>query len=308
MKMRIYGFSWAPDHLPKVVPATAVFERIQQVAGDQFGDYLAAATLEGDWWAGVMLKVRDSKTLTTLKKEQGVLVFTAERLESGESAAEPNFFIAHKSNGHGLYCHHHLSASMVSDFAYYCHHRFKEIRDERFEAATSTSGMTQNQKDKVWKDDYKGRLALEQILKPGTFDAHVKALKKVSKLEANLVSFELKEAIFLPLTLHAKRKKVLLNFDPNAHQGVIADSIADCRGKGMFEKATVVGEDAAGVTQTYRLSHDNQIFGEHDYDTMVAALTLRFDSLADSIRSSAITKMLLKRGDDGNVRKSLGIV
>lgn len=306
MRMRILGFSWVPNRLPEKVPATAVFERIQQVAGQQYGDYIAAASPLGEWWAGFLLKIRDSRAMTTLKQQQGVLHFTAEKLADGTSIAEPNFFIAHQSNGHGLYCHHHISASLMGDFGYFCHHRFQEMRKSNFEAAAAAAHMTVAA-TKALRKQFRGNLVLEQILKAGSFDAHVKNLKKISKLEANLVSFELKEALFQPLAQYAKRKKVVLSFDPDGHSGLIANSITDCRQQGMFENATVHGEDAAGVEQRYKTSNDAAIFADHDYDTIISSLAIRFDDLDGSIKNSEIIKLLLKLGGHKDVRAALNI-
>ncbi len=306
MKMKIYGFSWVPEHLPESVPPTAVFERIKETEGKRFGDYIGAATLIGEWWAGVLLKVRDSKAFTTLRRQNGILVFKAEKLADGSNIAEPNFFIAHTTNGLGLYCHHHLSASLIGDFAYFCHHRFREIRDARRKLATSDPDMTEVERKKIMRQ-YKGRLVLEQILKPGTFDDHVKLLKNVSKFEANLVAFELKQPMFRPITQNARRTKVLLTFDHDANHGLITNSIASSHEAGIFDKATVTGEDAAGMEQTYRTAHDSAVFGEHDYDDMITALTVRFDDLAGSIEKSKITTALIQHGNDKKVRAALGL-
>jgi len=259
MKMRVYGFSWHPDHIPQQVPAVSVFERIEQVSGKEFGDYMAAATKVDNWWAGVLLKIRDPKAITKLKEENGVLVVCAEKLEEGERLAETNFFLAHESNGHGLYCHHYMSASLLGDFGYYCGHRFHEIRKKKLEAAVSNPALSGNQARKL-KKQYSGRLLIEQILKPGTFDAHIKALKQITRVEANLVSFEIKQRLFKPLTTLARRKKIVLGYDNTAPTGVIANAVSESRKDGLIEKATVYGKDNAGGEKIYRTSNDGQVF------------------------------------------------
>lgn len=307
MKMRIYGFSWVEGKLPSKVASTAVFERIARLAGKQYGEHLGAATKIGEWWAGVLLKVRDSKALTTLKEENGVLLFTAEQLENGKSLAEPNFFVAHESNGRGLYCHHHLSASLLGDFAYYCHHRFKDEVQDRLKNELERATELTGKEEKAIRRSYRGRLALEQILKPGTFDSHVRSLKRVTSLEVNLVSFELKEPLFQPVTMQAKRKRVSLSFPDDAHHGLITDGIAKCRESGMFEKATVVGRDNRGNEQTYKLQSDTQVFGTFDYDSMISSMSIKFDDLDGSIKKSRIIAELLNLGNDQKVRAVINI-
>ena len=293
MKMRVYGFAWHPDHIPADVPAVTVFERIEQVSGQEFGDYMGAATKIGDWWAGVLLKIRDPKAITKLKEENGVLVVSAEKLEEGERLAETNFFLAHESNGHGLYCHHYMSASLLGDFGYYCSHRFHEIRKTKLEAALATnSSMKASQLGKL-KKRYAGRLMIEQVLKPGTFDAHIKALKEITRVEANLVSFQIKESFFKPLTTLARRKRVILGYDDQAPAGVIANAVSKSRKEGLIEKATVYGKDNAGGERIYRTSNDSQVFEEYEYADIVSSLTLRFDDMSSSIQNSEITKKLV---------------
>lgn len=304
--MRVYGFSWDPAHLPKQVPATSVFDRIEAVSGQMFGDYMAAVTRVGVWWAGVLLKIRDAKAFTKLKDENGVLVVSAETLAAGEKLAEANFFIAHSSNGHGLYSHHYMSASLLGDFRYFCAQRFHEARKTARENAMSAPGLSKYKQAKVSKG-FTGRLIIEQILKPGSFDDHVRALKDINRVEANLVSFEAKESVFRPLTINARRKKIVLGYDANAPTGVIATALSEARKEGLIEKATVFGHDKGGTEQIYKTAHDNQVFGEYDYDTVVKSLTVRFDDLAASIKNSEVTKMLIELGEQPKVKKVLGI-
>ena len=306
MKMRVYGFSWDPARLPTQVPATSVFERIEAVSGKMFGDYMAAVTRVGDWWAGVLLKIRDAKAFTKLKDEKGVLVMSAETLADDEKLAEANFFIGHSSNGHGLYSHHYMSASLMGDFGYFCIQRFQEVRKAAKEKAISAPGLSKYKQSKISKG-FSGRLMIEQILKPGSFDDHVRALKDINRVEANLVSFEMKESAFRPLTTNARRKKIVLGYDANAPTGLIANALAEARKEGLVEKATVFGHDKAGSEQIYKTAHDNQVFGEYDYDTVVKSLSVRFDDLAASIKNSAVTKMLIDLGEQPKVKKVLGI-
>jgi hypothetical protein len=304
MKMRVYGFGWQPDHLPQDLPAVSVFERIETVSGNEFGDYLAAVTKKGEWWAGVLLKIRDPKAITTLRKQNNVLELKAETLKEGERLAEANFFIGHVSNGHGLYCHHYLSASLLGDFGYYCGQRFQEMRNEKMEKALSAAtGLN----PKKIRKRHRGRLVIEQILKPGTFDSHVKALKQITKLEANLVTFEVKQKPFQALTTLARRKKVVLGFDPNAPVGVIANGIVESRTKGLIDKALVVGKDKSETERRYRTDNDSQVFDEYDYAEVVSLITLRFNDLANSIGNSEMITRLIGIGSDSKVKALLGI-
>jgi hypothetical protein len=306
MKMRVYGFSWHPDHLPTAVAASTVFERIEQVSGKEFGDYLAAVTKVGTWWAGVLLKIRDAKLFTKMRRENGVIIVSTEKLEEGERLAETNFFIGHETNGHGLYCHHHLSASLLGDFGYYCGHRFREIRKAKMQKAISAPGLSASKVRKLRKQ-FNGRLMIEQIVKPGTFDAHIRALKLIKSVDANLATFEVKETTFKPIAKLARRKKISFGYDSNVPVSVLADAVSKSREQGMIEKATVVGEDNSGHEQIFKTFHDSEVFEEYDYDEVVQSLTLRFDDLAGSIKNSELTKRLISIGDDPKVKKMLGI-
>lgn len=304
--MRVFGFSWVPEHLPKALPTSVAFERIAETSGKIARHHLAAATQIDDWWAGVLLKIRDSKSVTKLRDEGGVLTVTAEKLAEGEQLAEPNFFLAHKSNGHGLYCHHYLSSSLIGDFGDFCSRQFAwKVKAKQVELIAGRDLKPFDKK--ILLKPVTGRLLIEQVLKPGTFDNHIRALKKIKSLEANLVSFEMKESLFNPLTKSARRKKLVLGYDDNALTGQIAAGIVECHKRGFFERARVEGTDAQGNLQVFRTNNDSHIFDEWEYDTMVETLTVRFNDLAGSIRNSDITKKLLDVANSPAVRKMLGI-
>jgi len=303
MKMRVYGFGWNPEFAPKAVLPAAVFERITEVPGREFGSHLAAVTKLGDWWGGLLLKIRDARKFTRLRKEDGVLVLSAHELENDERLAETNFFVAHESNGHGLYCHHYLSASLLGDFGYYCSSRFAEMVKARKEKRLEEDPKLPT----AHRNAFRGRLVLEQILKPGSFDNYVRELRQINTLEANLVTFKLTNRHFAPLAMQAKRKKIILGFDPNAHMGQIASAIVECRHDGLIDKAKVVGKDQSGREQTYRTNNDAALFGEYEYDDVVANLSVRFDDMEGSIRRSDLIARLLETANDPKVKRLLGI-
>jgi hypothetical protein len=59
MQMRVLGFSWDKDALPTGLGATAVFERIQEVSGEEFKGHIGAVTKMNSWWAGVIRFIRE---------------------------------------------------------------------------------------------------------------------------------------------------------------------------------------------------------------------------------------------------------
>jgi len=306
MKIRVLGFSWVPDFIPQAAPATLAFEQMRLNAGQEIGRYSVAATKDGEWWTGFLLKIRDSRAFTKQRMENGTVVFGAEKLEDGERLAEGNFFVAHESNGHGLYCYHHMSASLLGDFGYVAGRMFHAAVKERRDALVKEHGPS-SKATKAGKKALAGKLLIAQTLRPGTFNAYVKKLKEIYSLEANLVSFEMKKSTFSPLTQFARRKKISLSFDANATMGQIANAITELNSKHEFESATVSGKDQHGYDQTYKLAKDAQVFDEWDYDEMVMTGDIRFNDIPGSIASSPIIAKLKDAISQANIRTMLGI-
>jgi hypothetical protein len=306
MKIRVLGFSWVPEFIPKAAPAILAFEQMQRNAGQEIGRYSVAAMKDGEWWTGFLLKIRDSRAFTKQRLENGTVVFGAERLEDGEKLAEGNFFVAHESNGHGLYCYHHMSASLLGDFGYVAGRMFsvavKNLRDALVKEHGPSSKET-----KAGKKALAGKLIIAQTLRPGTFNDYVRKLKEIYTLEANLVSFEMKKKTFVTFNKFARRKKISLSFDSNAPMGQIANAIADLNSNHEFENATVSGKDQYGYDQTYKLAKDAQVFDEWDYDEMVVSGDIRFNDIPGSIAASPIIAKLKDAISQPNTRKMLGI-
>lgn len=305
MKMRVLGFSWNEKSLPAAVPAVTVFERIEAVSGVEFKDQIGAVTTMGNWWAGVIVKIRDAKSFTKMRKEKGVVVVSTEELKEGEHLAEANFFLAHKSNGHGLYSYHYRSSALLTDFANFCARRFQEVAKERRDLALKEPiALTQKQKKAIRKE-FNGKLLIEQIVKPGGFAQRIKTLQRINRLEANLVSFELKNRRFKPLSTYAKRSKIIMSFGLNAPMGVVASAIEDSMD--IFSDAKVIGEDIGGLEQVYKMFHDAQVFEEYDYDESMREMELRFDALPDFIKCSPVIAKMHMLASMPSTQKMLGI-
>ncbi len=307
MKIRVFGFAWELKPLVHGVSAADAFDVLaKSPQGMVFQNYLAAATKSGEWWCGVVLKGRDSREITKTRNENGVLVFCAERLAEGETHAEANFFIAHESNGNGLYCHHHLAATMRNDFAWIVGKNYQAaLKLKRQEVEVTLGKYSQEAKRK--KKHLKGLLFLNQILKPGTFKQYVETLKRISVFEAGIVSFETNSKLFQPLERHAKKRRVRLILDPTAPTSEITASICGMLEAKEIESGHVEGKDSLGVQQSYHFFKDPSIFAEWDFDDTIQSVVVRFDDISGSITSAEPIKRLLALTKDDSVLTELGL-
>jgi len=304
--MSVLGFSWNPQYLPAGMKAVQVFDKMSAAPGDFGTKYSYGAVKIGEHWAGYLIKVRDSRAFTKKIKKDGTIIFGPETLDANEELAEGNFFVAHESNGHGLYCYHYSSASLLGDFGYVAGRIFSGLlRTEKMKVREGFKGAPKMLKDRL--KTLKGSLVIEQILKPGSFNAHVKNLKEVHTLEANLVSFEMKKNIFLPLTTNARRKKISLTFDPHSPMGLLADTITKINSANGFETAAVTGIDESGSEQQYKTVNDKHIFDQWDYDQMVSVGEIKFNDIEGSLQRAPIVVRLLKTISQPNIKRMLNI-
>jgi hypothetical protein len=293
MKIRVFGFEPNIDKLPDAIPPTSGFEWLVRNSGKPLSKTLtAAATKTGGFYAGVLLKARDSVSFTKMVKEGGISKLRAEKLQEGEQLAEVNFFIAHGKTGRGLYAHHHRSASLTSDFGWVVARAFRTEAKSILQALLKQDGLTEKEKKKL-RQSHHGRFWLAQLLNEGTLKQFLKGLKRVSSFEAAFTSFDLEEDVFDPLSKKAKRKLVKFQFPPDVTLADLDDDIEEAAESKELDDFWVDGVDRKNRAAEFHKKKNVEIFGEYDYDDLLGDLELSFDDWPRSITGAEAVKKLL---------------
>jgi len=112
MNIKVYGFRVLKKHLPQAYSPVDVFKAIKENRGtalDRRG-YLRIAAVSTrwkhdgnyeEWWAGLILRVRDAATFNRLESSGGKLELESLDLKGGK-IADLSYFIAHGETGSGL--------------------------------------------------------------------------------------------------------------------------------------------------------------------------------------------------------------
>ena len=293
MKIRILGFEPVIEYLPPAVAPTSCFEWLRSHSGQPLTKTITAAvTVIDEWFVGVVLKSRDSLSITKILSEGNVRILKAEKLPEGHSLAEANFFVAHSETGRELYAYHHMSASMTNDFAWVCAKAFNTARQAALDEKLKPEGLAAKVKAMLQKE-HRGKFTLSQLLNKTSLADFLKNMKRVQSFEATFTAFDLTEDIFDPISKQARRKSVKFDFSPDTLLASIEPELEKAAASQELEDFWVQGVTRQNKTLEFHKKKNALVFEEYDYDEMLGGLDIRFDDWHLSISRAEITKKLL---------------
>jgi len=303
MKVKTLGFKWKLP-LPAGISIADFYEHTSRTETKIVKDYelfLAPVTHEEkSWWAGVVLRIRDSKNYTKLKENQkGHRLITAEIMEDGD-LVEPSFFIADFRTGSGLFSTHHL-ASTLPALARLFEVKFKQLLERRKEYAMEAASSAMERKS-VSKA-FQGSPKMEQLCHVRNFPELVKSYDSINTVEWTLSSFGTTFAPFRRLQKVSKSEKVIFKLDDVEANlfGATEDIIEASQNPHVIE-AKVVGR-VKGYERAMFLKKDTGlIFCERDYDSVVNKMSLDLDDWQTSIENCEMIKLLIKDAADEDVK------
>lgn len=130
MNVKIHGISFQPC---EAISMPQLWSGLEQYSKTQLSDLktylrdgadtlpksLSTKTLvlvanDGDYKAGVLIKIRDAKSMFSVSDEDGKLHIVKKDFNPGEKQTELNFFLIRKDTGKGLYTYYHHSTHMNS--------------------------------------------------------------------------------------------------------------------------------------------------------------------------------------------------
>ena len=313
MKIKVFGFKFAKAKLPKAMTATDVFLQMEKTPGMHLGkNYRYSAhkitvPIQGqdhEWWGGMILKLRDSAAFTKLTEVNGKTVLTAQKLAGNEKLVELTYFVAFAATGSGILAHHYHGTSLTS-FALGSAKIFRQAQSEA--VANAVKGKTPKER-KIIHQDYKGKLALEQLCNDTNLKALVKELKRVSTFELKLATLETKETFLRGIIEKASHESLKLTFPEDTDVDGLADDAATLTGIESVTDIKVTGYDSNKVRREFHKSKNPLIFHEFDYDEVTQGLNIDFDDWAGSIANSEMIKKMITVASTPSTLKLLKVV
>lgn len=315
MNIRIYGFQIDRKQLPPAMSASHIFSAIEANAGkpvDKNGLVRMSATSadwEFDqkaetWWAGMILRARDTKSFNQLNEENGKLKLTSKQLEGGK-IAEICYFIANKTTGSGLLASYHTGPGLPV-FSAFASKLFNDARSEFLKIAL-LSALTAKEK-KITNANYRGKLRFTQLVRSEDLKTLLKQLKKVSSMEIQYSAVAANGSRFSRLKASAITEAIKLSFPAGfALEDEIADELISELGANQEMEAKVFGKDERGAKMVVSsdLLRNKMIFAESDYDEMLGDLELSLDDWAPTIQGSKVVKWLLRQTSHAPTRMKI---
>lgn len=263
--------------------------------------FLAPVTNESQkWWAGVVLRIRDSKNYTKLKENQkGHRLISAETMEDGH-LVEPSFFIADIQTGSGLFSAHYLATTLPS-LARLFEVKFKQLLEIRkgnaMEAASTAADRREISKA------FQGLPKMEQLCHERNFSDLVKSYDSINTVEWTMSSIGSRFTPFLRLEKVSRSEKVI--FRLNEGEATLfgaTDAIIEATANPAVLEAKVIGKIKGRERTTFLKKDTGLIFGEREYDSVVNKMSLDLDDWQTSIQNCEMIKLLVKDAADEDVK------
>ena len=299
MNVKVYGFN-IDTKLPSGISRTCVYEYMAQTCGSTLGKFyrygakkLNDGSEHGEWWAGIILKVRDSKAFTKLVEgEDGKAVLTAETLAENEKLVEISYFVAHPQTGSGLMAHHYQATSLWG-FSGICQRLFVPCQKAAKAAAlAAATGLTKKQKKEL-RLLYKTKFKLGQLCNDTDLKTLVKQLNRVSTFELRLSTVRTKERFLRGIAEKADSEIIKLVFPADESVADLADDAEKLSTDADVDDIKVTGVDSKKKRQESFKDKNPLLFDEYDYDKLMKGFNIDLGDWGKSIEESTAIKRLI---------------
>lgn len=303
MKVKTLGFKW--EHpLPAGISIGDFYNYVSKSETKIVKEYelfLAPVKHAGqNWWAGVVLRIRDSKNYTKLKENQkGQRLISAETMEDGD-LVEPSFFIADFQTGSGLFSTHYQATTLPS-LARLFEVKFKQLLEIR--KGKAMDGASTPAQRKTVSKAFQGLPKMEQLCHERNFPDLVESYDSINTVEWTVSSIGTRFAAFSRLEKVSKSEKVIFRLNEGeARLFGATEAIIEASTNPAVMEAKVVGKIKGNERATYLRKDTGLIFGEREYDNVVNKMSLDLDDWQTSIENCEMIKLLVKDAADEDVK------
>lgn len=282
MKVKVYGFEWA-------VGTDSTLEEflsyLKSESGKEYAEdnHVIAVTRKDEFWAGVLLTIKDMKAYCQLRRSGRGLQVSVQNLEAGTNIVDVNFFIIDSNSGRGLYQYYHHSAAMGL-FANFCKHRYGSFR--------SLNGR-------------KGTLKHVMLIKPESLQDYVKELDRIKSFEFEAITYTPNEQLFRTVSDLADRVVHRAVFvKPNMGRRAVT-AVVNLLQQDVVAKAKIKGVSSDGTEVFYKLLDDPAVFQEYDYDAFIRTVNIDTSDLEETIKKSPNVSELIRLAKQSDVYELL---
>lgn len=246
-----------------------------------------------DWWAGIVLKVRDSKLFTMLTENQGKQILTTEMLKENQSLVEASFFVANPRTGAGLFAHHYQSAPLIGGFFPILMKEFKLLQEEIEKSIVEDSSLDARERKQKLKAT-KGFIWPSQLVLPQQFKQLVASMKKATTVTVKLSSVTSGHSLFRGCSFTPEKETREYKLPVDALPSELAESLSASIQNNEIKDARVAGLDRNGHEVAFWKDKNPYIFDVVDYDKTMAGFELDIENYVKTLYSSKIIAHLIK--------------
>lgn len=291
MKVRIFSFEW---FMGGGITLDDFCGHLQSLSGQEAEHKLLAMTEKDDYWAGVLISIKDVSAFCQMRRDGGAFTIEAQHLDDNAQIADFNYFIINPTTGRGLYQHYHQSP-VSNTFSKFIKRRYLAYRKQRIDEEITAAGGESIKKidEKKIRSKYYGGFTYKTVLKQKEFIKCVDALKQIKMFSFELETITAEEKQFTPASEFAKRCSHKFFFQEDKLLSGLKDGIAKTIKDMGIKSASVKGKDEHNEEVVYKLFNDYATFEEFDYDDIIGSVSFNSGNLEQSLNKSKLIEELL---------------
>lgn len=253
---------------------------------------LAFADYNSDYFAGLIIRVKDVDRLLELSLAKGKLLLDAKELAEETKSVETNFFLLRKDGDHVLYQHYHgathpnkFCALLNRNYALLISERRKKINED-LKSKLITSKEAEIQKAELKSMDY-------AILSDSrTIPQMIDSLQDINKVKfvRKVVNFDVDE--MRTLADQAKSESVELTFSSSSVSAKIKHALKKMYNDDIFKRLRVEGMEPGKIDKVIDLFNNYDYIDKKDFNDVSDGLVVDFNNLEKSINGSSLIKWI----------------
>jgi len=289
MKIKLLGIEMKPGH---GITLADMFEAIRlhggnpvDVAGHSRFTYVDKVN---GFHVGLVITTKDHNKFLEFKRDKASAKLEAREVSEGAKLADFNFFAINEKTGKGIYQYYHQSCS-INVFGHICKNFYDQLKKTRIEAAKNASKDLTEKVEKQINKTYSGTLKWEILVRQESFAKLLRELKSISAVTLSVSTLAYSDTVFSPIAQVAKNLSQRFTFGKGTSVSSVASSILGVAKGGNVEGARVEGIGEDGLEQVIKMFNTPDIFGEYDFDAIVASMTI---SPSDFSKSDFLKAMI----------------
>ena len=317
MKIRILGFEWKPTgnvtlSILRNALNTESARRLQSlndlmtrgIAGSWDQTFFALGD-KGDYWTGIVAKIRDQKLFCQVTSSSGKLVLNAKEMAEGKMV-EVNFFVVNKNTGKGLYQYYHHS-TWLDSFSHLCKRALNEdVLRRRQQVAELGSGAGWTAKQiRAKQRELNGTLVYSVLVREENFGRLLDELREIKQVRIGFRDDMIDIPSMGPLTRSARTAMLQFSYAARAPVNSIRAGIKSAVATLAPRRMRVEGKTAGGIQQVVKLANNFDAFAEFDFDEATADLEIDLSDPATSLDASGMIERLLTVAQQRRVKTIL---